>query len=141
MVIDCSGQVPGGGPPLTPFLRGTICRLAERPCPFDGPLGLSTKLPWLLMSSTPDSLCPIEIMDTERLCVCPSFETFWVAVFHGVGGGCDLAETPGVLNDNVVRCPRVVGVPRELIAELLFLWGSGFRCLSDLSPVTKPLAA
>lgn len=140
--IGRSRRLPDSDPPLTPFLRGTICKLADRPCPLDGPRGLSTVLPLLSTSSAPTSLGPIEMIEIERLCACPSLATFGAPVVHELGLGCGLAEAAGVLNDNVVRWPLVVGVPRELIAELLFLGGTGiFRCLSGRSGTgMKPLA-
>jgi hypothetical protein len=59
-------NVPDEGP-FIPFLRGNICKLAERLC---GPIilcGPSATLPWLATSSAILSLAPMDIIETERL--------------------------------------------------------------------------
>lgn len=95
-------DVPETGPPLMPCLRGTICRLADRPWPLETTLGLSTKLPWLVASSKPPSLAPIDIIETERLCGPPSFAAFdGCPASHELDAGCDRKDPAGTLRESV----------------------------------------
>jgi hypothetical protein len=50
-----------------PCLLGTICKLADRPCPLDILRGPSTAFQWVVTSSTAPPLAPIDMIETERL--------------------------------------------------------------------------
>jgi hypothetical protein len=136
--IRRESHLPDGGPPLTPYLRGTICRLADRPCPLDIRRGLSGKLPWLVRSSSPPSLAPIDIIETDRLCVPPSLDAFRGSPLQDPGVDCDGVWPTGVLNESAERWPVFGGEGLGLRAELVLTCGD-FLCLSP--PDAKPLAA
>jgi len=130
---------PEGGPPLA-CLLGTICRLADRPCPLEILRDPSAALLRLAPSSTALSLCPIDMIETERLCVLPSLPGLPGPPAHDPEPGCDPRPTlTGALSERVVRCPRFGGVGLGL-SVLLFLscGGAPFLCLSPAG--AKPFA-
>lgn len=85
------------------------------------------------------SLAPIDIMDTERLCVLPSV----VVVFpwptaHDPDPFCGRPTPTGPLSERAARCPLFDGGGFELDLILFLTCGVGlFRCLS---PGANPLA-
>lgn len=103
---------PDVGPPLPlkPWRLGMICKLAERPCPLDGfddLDGRSGRLAWLPTSSVRASLAPMDIMDTERLCVFPSLSVLDAPPFHVLEAvcDCDRTEAVGAFRERVVLWP------------------------------------
>lgn len=111
-----------------------ICRLAARLCPLDGLRDPSLRLP-LLVPSLRLSLAPIDMIETERLCVLPSFEAPPAPPSHDPDPGCDRPTLTGALKDNVVRWPLFGGGGLELSVLTCFVFVlAPFLCLS-LSPL------
>lgn len=131
---DCAGVlcviVAEGRPPLTPALRGMICRLAERVWPLVGRLGLSGFPTRLAVSPTELSLAPIDTIDIERLCVPPT-EVFGRDSFWDPASVGSFPVTEDVFNERVVRWPLLGTVGLRLaLLMLLFVAADCFRCLS-----------
>lgn len=133
------GLSPDGGPPFIPPLRGTICKLADRPCPLAILRDPSFKLPWLAISSIAPSLAPMDIMDTERLCA-PSFVVLLGPAAHDPDPACVRPMLTGAVKEIVFRWPLIGGAGLGLEVTLLLTFVEGtFLCLSP--PCANPLAA
>jgi hypothetical protein len=88
-----------------PCLRGTICRLEDRPCPFVA-RGRSFELPFPPSTLVLLSLAPIEMIDTERLCPpFPFLIPLTGAPFHESVVRWDRTEGGGTFNDKLALWP------------------------------------
>jgi hypothetical protein len=101
-----------------PFLRGIICKLAERLCALD--ILCPSANPLLAVSSALLSLAPMDIIDTERLWVLPDTEAFECPPVHDPGPGGDRPIPTGAVIDKVDRWP-LAGAGGRGLRVLLFL--------------------
>jgi hypothetical protein len=112
-----------------PFLRGIICKLAERLCALI--ILCPSAVPLLAASSAALSLAPIDIIETERLCVLPDAEAFECPAVHDPGPGGDRPMPTGALNESAGRWP--LAPSEEAIRRWWMQQGSRWRgCRSNI---------
>ena len=73
----------------------------------------------------------MDIIDTERLCVLPSFVVLGAPPFQGLEIGCDRTEPTGTFNECTVRWPLLVDAGRGIGGAPGLSWEAGvLRCRS-----------